>query len=82
MKSSFNTSSVSLVAAGPPEDHEPCTSSYLKGDCLCEDQNKSSFYTLFLMLFLGMKKGRSLFTIVHKDLPEMEQLLRWLFCIY
>lgn len=86
MKNSFNTPNehcVSLVLASPPEDLEPCTGNCLKGDCLCKDHDtKAHFIHWLLLLFFGMKKGRSLFTIVHKDLLEMEQLLRWLLNIY
>lgn len=69
MKSSFSTSSeycMSLVVAGLPEDHEPCTDSCLKGDCLRKDHDtKVHFIHWSRMLFLGMKKGRSLFTRIY-----------------
>lgn len=86
MKSSFNKFSeyfVSLLGAGLPEDHEPSTGSCLKGDCLCKDHDtKVHFIHWFLMLFLGMKKGRNLSTTDHKDLFEMEQLQRWQLHVY
>lgn len=74
---------MSLVVAGPSEDHESCTGSCLKGDCRCKVHDKQvHFIHGSLMLLLATKKGRSLFTTVHKDLLEMEQLLRWLLRVY
>lgn len=70
---------VPLVVAGLPEGQEPSIGSYSKGDCLCKYHDKQvHFIHWFLMLFLGKKKGRTLFTAVYNNLLKMEQLLRWL----
>lgn len=60
---------VSLVVAGLPEGQELSISSCSKGHHLCKDHEKQvPFLHQALKLFLGKKKGRTLFTAVYNNL--------------